>query len=66
MLRISALTVLIALGASLQAAHAGSFGAELPRVTFATTTVSPTTPDLPTRACTSPTTMGSDACAISR
>ncbi|MCO6383652.1 MAG: hypothetical protein JXQ91_17230 [Vannielia sp.] len=67
MLRISALTVLIALGASLQAANAGSFGVDLPRVTFTSAaTASPTTPELPDRACTSPTTISTDACAASR
>ena len=51
MLRISALAVLVALGLSLQAAHAGGFSFDLPRVSFSTATPSgPTTPDLPTRA----------------
>ncbi len=63
MLRISALTVLIALGASVHAANAGSFGIDMPHVTFTSATSSPTTPDLPNRACTSPATLTSDACA---
>ncbi|QDC08660.1 hypothetical protein FHY55_05130 [Oceanicola sp. D3] len=55
MLRISALTVLIALGASLHAANAGSFATDLPRVTFTSaSTASPSAPELPDRSHSAP------------
>ena len=52
MLRIAALSVAIALGISAQAATAGSFSVDLPRVTFtsaSTETGTPATPELVTR-----------------
>ena len=63
MLRIAALSIVIALGASVHAASAGSFGFDMPRVTFATAdSGTPTTPQLPTRACTAPGQVGAVTC----